>query len=241
MLHKIALGGDETAAAAAAAAATSSSSSSAAALSLTSNFNASENELNVTPEMLEKLQLQGGSTTSLVSNATTIGGESSISTAPSQTSSTGDRSSNTIKSAISSVFGDSGSNSESRPGSGSRTSAPSGQGQGHIKGLKASILQHMGSHHDDNNHDEPADGNGEGGHGIFKHDSKEKHHHKSGHSLKEKKKEDENSDTYRLARWLQKGNVIYKSVGLGLMDLTVGMHLVRYAQERGVGTVVEGF
>ncbi len=44
-----------------------------------------------------------------------------------------------------------------------------------------------------------------------------------------------------LARWLQGGNVIYKSVGLGLMDLTVGMHLVQFAKEKGVGSHISGF
>ena len=50
-----------------------------------------------------------------------------------------------------------------------------------------------------------------------------------------KKKED------HLARWLQGGNVIYKSVGLGLMDLSVGMHLIELAKEKGIGSHVEGF
>ncbi|SPQ26847.1 93eb211c-69b4-444c-adb4-bb3115c7e18a [Thermothielavioides terrestris] len=45
----------------------------------------------------------------------------------------------------------------------------------------------------------------------------------------------------RLAQWLQIGNVIYKSVGLGLMDLSVGIHLIQYAQEKDVGTHVPGF
>lgn len=44
-----------------------------------------------------------------------------------------------------------------------------------------------------------------------------------------------------LIRWLRDGTVIYKSVGLGLMDLAVGMHLVELAKEKGVGTQVEGF
>ncbi len=44
-----------------------------------------------------------------------------------------------------------------------------------------------------------------------------------------------------LARWLQSGNVIYKSVGLGLMDLAVGQHLIRFAREKGVGSHIEGF
>ncbi|KAL8729753.1 MAG: hypothetical protein Q9181_004898 [Wetmoreana brouardii] len=44
-----------------------------------------------------------------------------------------------------------------------------------------------------------------------------------------------------LKRWLQAGNVIYKSVGLGLMDICVGEDLVMLARERGFGTSVEGF
>ncbi|KAL8802758.1 MAG: hypothetical protein Q9182_003593 [Xanthomendoza sp. 2 TL-2023] len=44
-----------------------------------------------------------------------------------------------------------------------------------------------------------------------------------------------------LKRWLQAGNVVFKSVGLGLMDICVGEDLVMLARERGVGTAVEGF
>ena len=44
-----------------------------------------------------------------------------------------------------------------------------------------------------------------------------------------------------LHEWLTKGNVIYKSVGLGLMDVVVGNELVRIARERGIGTTIEGF
>jgi ornithine cyclodeaminase/alanine dehydrogenase-like protein (mu-crystallin family) len=44
-----------------------------------------------------------------------------------------------------------------------------------------------------------------------------------------------------LVEWLQKGNVIYKSVGLGLMDVVVGMDLVQLADERGIGTRIENF
>jgi len=55
---------------------------------------------------------------------------------------------------------------------------------------------------------------------------------------RQKKKSDKEDN---LARWLAGGNVIYKSVGLGLMDLTVGMHMVKFAREKGVGSHVEGF
>jgi ornithine cyclodeaminase/alanine dehydrogenase-like protein (mu-crystallin family) len=44
-----------------------------------------------------------------------------------------------------------------------------------------------------------------------------------------------------MSRWLSKGNVIYKSVGLGLMDLCVGAQIVRLAREKGVGTTFKDF
>ena len=53
----------------------------------------------------------------------------------------------------------------------------------------------------------------------------------------DKKKKEEDS----LARWLRDGTVVYKSVGLGLMDLVVGTHLVKVANEKGVGTKVNDF
>ncbi len=44
-----------------------------------------------------------------------------------------------------------------------------------------------------------------------------------------------------LKRWLEGGNVIYKSVGLGLMDICVGEDLVNLAREKGVGTTIPDF
>lgn len=44
-----------------------------------------------------------------------------------------------------------------------------------------------------------------------------------------------------LRDWLMKGNVLYKSVGLGLMDLRVGWDLVIMARERGIGTTIQDF
>ena len=44
-----------------------------------------------------------------------------------------------------------------------------------------------------------------------------------------------------LKKWLEGGNVIYKSVGIGLMDICVGEDLVALAMRRGIGTRVEGF
>lgn len=63
------------------------------------------------------------------------------------------------------------------------------------------------------------------------------HHRSSSHGSGDRQKRKE----HHLARWLQGGNVIYKSVGLGLMDLTVGMKLIEYAKEKGVGSHIEGF
>ena len=57
---------------------------------------------------------------------------------------------------------------------------------------------------------------------------------------KEKEKSVDKADK-ALVEWLQKGNVVYKSVGLGLMDVVVGSDLVRLADERGVGTKIENF
>ncbi|KAH6633381.1 hypothetical protein C7974DRAFT_170407 [Boeremia exigua] len=54
-------------------------------------------------------------------------------------------------------------------------------------------------------------------------------------------KDDHEKEHQSLIEWLQKGNVIYKSVGLGLMDVVVGSDLVRLADERGIGTKIENF
>lgn len=48
-------------------------------------------------------------------------------------------------------------------------------------------------------------------------------------------------DTKSLREWIERGNLIYKSVGLGLMDLVTGGDLVRLARARGVGTTVDDF
>jgi ornithine cyclodeaminase/alanine dehydrogenase-like protein (mu-crystallin family) len=44
-----------------------------------------------------------------------------------------------------------------------------------------------------------------------------------------------------LLGWLTKGNVIYKSVGMGLMDLVVGGDLITLARERDIGVTIEDF
>ncbi|TID14753.1 NAD(P)-binding protein [Venturia nashicola] len=56
-----------------------------------------------------------------------------------------------------------------------------------------------------------------------------------------KKNGKEPADDDGLREWLEKGNVIYKSVGLGLMDVVVGAELVRLADAMGIGTRVANF
>ncbi|RJE19440.1 Proline utilization protein [Aspergillus sclerotialis] len=53
--------------------------------------------------------------------------------------------------------------------------------------------------------------------------------------------EDDGEEDKKLREWVERGNVIYKSVGLGLMDLVAGGDLVRLARERNVGTTIEDF
>lgn len=48
-------------------------------------------------------------------------------------------------------------------------------------------------------------------------------------------------DSKSLREWLERGNVIFKSVGVGLVDLVTGGDLVRLARERNLGTTVEEF
>jgi ornithine cyclodeaminase/alanine dehydrogenase-like protein (mu-crystallin family) len=54
-----------------------------------------------------------------------------------------------------------------------------------------------------------------------------------------KKKQTEKED--QRSRWLSRGNVVYKSVGLGLMDLVVGGDLVKLAREKGIGVMIDEF
>ncbi|KAF4996630.1 hypothetical protein FGRMN_4376 [Fusarium graminum] len=44
-----------------------------------------------------------------------------------------------------------------------------------------------------------------------------------------------------LTKWLESGFVIYKSVGTGVMDLSIGQELLRLARARNVGLTVEDF
>ena len=48
-------------------------------------------------------------------------------------------------------------------------------------------------------------------------------------------------DNSGLKEWITRGNVIYKSVGLGLMDIVVGNGLIEFARDRAVGTTIEDF
>lgn len=63
------------------------------------------------------------------------------------------------------------------------------------------------------------------------------HRRTSSGSEGSRKKEKERQDP--MAMWLAKGNVIYKSVGMGTMDLSVGMHLIKFAREKNVGSHIE--
>lgn len=44
-----------------------------------------------------------------------------------------------------------------------------------------------------------------------------------------------------LSQWLQNGFVIYKSVGVGVMDLATGQHLLRVAESQGLGLQLPDF
>jgi len=44
-----------------------------------------------------------------------------------------------------------------------------------------------------------------------------------------------------MSRWLSGGNVIYKSVGMGLMDLIVGSDVIKLAREKNIGVTVNEF
>ncbi|KAB8336805.1 hypothetical protein FH972_021114 [Carpinus fangiana] len=76
--------------------------------------------------------------------------------------------------------------------------------------------------------------------GNSEHDSKEEKERKQDKRDREKRREQEQHDG-GLREWLERGNVVYKSVGIGLMDIVVGMEVVRLAEERGLGTHVPDF
>ncbi|KAF2674292.1 NAD(P)-binding protein [Microthyrium microscopicum] len=55
------------------------------------------------------------------------------------------------------------------------------------------------------------------------------------------KKKGDADDDGGLVDWLQRGNVIYKSVGMALMDCVVGNDLVRLADAKGIGIKIDNF
>ena len=57
--------------------------------------------------------------------------------------------------------------------------------------------------------------------------------------MERKKKQTEKED--QMCSWLSNGNVIYKSVGMGLMDLVVGADLVRIARAKKIGITIDDF
>ncbi|KAE9370403.1 NAD(P)-binding protein [Stipitochalara longipes BDJ] len=57
----------------------------------------------------------------------------------------------------------------------------------------------------------------------------------SGRKKKQTEKENE------MCSWLSSGNVIYKSVGMGLMDLVVGADLVKIARTKNIGVTIDVF
>jgi ornithine cyclodeaminase/alanine dehydrogenase-like protein (mu-crystallin family) len=59
------------------------------------------------------------------------------------------------------------------------------------------------------------------------------------HGTKEKKNKKEKEDGF--CKWMSSGNVIYKSVGMGLMDLVVGGDIVDIARDRNIGTTIPSF
>ncbi|KAK2031488.1 UbiD family decarboxylase [Colletotrichum zoysiae] len=76
-------------------------------------------------------------------------------------------------------------------------------------------------------------------------DSATSSHSSRGPGMPRRSSSQRSSDKHKkedaLVKWLREGTVIYKSVGLGLMDLAVGMHMIELAREKGIGTQVEGF
>ncbi|PBP27882.1 ornithine cyclodeaminase [Diplocarpon rosae] len=52
---------------------------------------------------------------------------------------------------------------------------------------------------------------------------------------------DQTAKEDQMSRWLSGGNVIYKSVGMGLMDLVVGGEVVKLARKKNIGTTIRDF
>ncbi|CZS98963.1 hypothetical protein WAI453_008447 [Rhynchosporium graminicola] len=61
----------------------------------------------------------------------------------------------------------------------------------------------------------------------------------SSQSTRRKKEQTEREN--QMSRWLSDGNVIYKSVGMGLMDLVVGGEVIKLSRAKNIGTTVRNF
>jgi ornithine cyclodeaminase/alanine dehydrogenase-like protein (mu-crystallin family) len=73
-------------------------------------------------------------------------------------------------------------------------------------------------------------------------DSGSRDRRKSARAEEEKERSEQRKRDGGLLDWLERGNVVYKSVGMGLMDITIGRELVELAQKTGrYGVSVEGF
>lgn len=208
----------------------------------------SADDVALTSDMLDKFDL--GSTSSL----NTIGGDGT-STSTSTSGGSGKISTPHSSPAMSGVFGANNRGSAGEGGgTGSQTSSPTRKSsltaamfhrRSHSFGRgSTSSIAHHESNDGGNAEGAVEAGDNDGGNGDGASNTKHQHRHRHqqrGPNKRNEKDKHSDREAHRLASWLAEGNVVYKSVGLGLMDLTVGLHLVKYAQERGVGTTVQGF
>ncbi|KAH8811983.1 hypothetical protein F5884DRAFT_728585 [Xylogone sp. PMI_703] len=67
------------------------------------------------------------------------------------------------------------------------------------------------------------------------------HKRSSSGTFETERKNSQSSSDDAMCRWLSNGNVIYKSVGMGLMDLVVGADLIMVAREKGIGVTIPDF
>lgn len=133
-------------------------------------------------------------------------------------------SSSSLKS--SSIFSNSTQESASSPNSSQQTLLDQSENGG---GSEHGSSHHHGHHRSSS-----------GGKHERKKSSHRHHHRQSSHDPKNGGL-GKDRETEHLSRWMASGNIVYKSVGLGLMDLAVGMRLIELAKEKGVGTYIEGF
>lgn len=59
--------------------------------------------------------------------------------------------------------------------------------------------------------------------------------------VREASAEESEAPDKSLVDWIEKGNVIYKSAGLGVLDLVLAKDMIRRAVEKGVGTTISEF